>query len=125
MNQRLLGQQGEHLAEDFLTVEGYKILRRNYRNKLGEIDLIAQEKGCICFVEVKWRQSTRFGGPEEAITFAKKKKLFLMALAFLKKTFGHVDKKCRFDVVAIQEGEIQTPKIILIKNAIVLDGLFF
>ena len=125
MNQRSLGQEGEALAEAFLCGQGYEILKRNYRNKIGEIDLIALERGCICFVEVKSRQTTRFGQPQEAITYSKKRKLYLMALCFLKETFGHIEKKSRFDVVTIQEDENHKPKLTLIKNAFDVDGLSF
>ena len=124
MNQRSVGQQGEVLAEEFLSSQGYKILCRNYRNRIGEIDLIAEDRGCICFVEVKLRKTTRFGEPQEAITVLKKRKLYQMALCFLKDTFGHTDKKSRFDIVTIQEEE-KRPKLALIKNAFDLDGIFF
>lgn len=125
MNQRALGQQGETLGEALLIKQGYQILRRNYRNKIGEIDLIAEDRGTVCFVEVKLRKTTRFGEPKEAITFAKKRKLYLMALCFLKETYGHTDKKSRFDVVTVQEDGADQHQVVLIKNAFNLDGIYF
>ena len=123
MNQRSVGQQGETLAEEFLRAQGYQILRRNYRNKIGEIDLVARDGNCICFVEVKLRKQSRFGQPQDAIVFSKKRKLYLMALCFLKETFGSVDKKSRFDVVTIQQDTDTKPRLSLIKNAFSVDGI--
>ena len=123
MNQRIVGQQGEALAEEFLRVQGYQILRRNYRNKIGEIDLVAREGDCVCFVEVKLRKQSRFGPPQEAIGYSKKRKLYLMALCFLKETFGSVDKKSRFDVVTVQQDAESKPQLFLIKNAFNVDGI--
>ena len=55
MNKRQLGQENEYLALKYLTNKGYKIIKRNYRCKLGEIDLIAKKDDRIIFIEVKYR----------------------------------------------------------------------
>jgi len=72
---RNLGILGEDLAAEFLRKNGYKILERNFRSKFGEIDIIAQDKDTLVFVEVKTRWSEKFGLPEEAITPWKIKKI--------------------------------------------------
>lgn len=95
-----LGQTGEDIASNFLIKNGYKILKRNYKNRLGEIDIIALEGDEICFVEVKTRKSTEFGLPEEAVSEKKQKKLTLIALAYLKEN-DLLDRFARFDVVSV------------------------
>jgi len=114
-----LGRSGEEIAADFLKDSGYKILSRNYKSKLGEIDIIAQEKDTICFIEVKTRSSDKFGAPSEAVTSFKQKQICRAALVYLKEK-GFFDKKARFDVISIIDLG-NTPKVDLIKSAFELD----
>ena len=68
MNVRtVLGSEGERAAAAFLEARGYRILERNYRTKLGELDLIAEDGDTLVFVEVKVRRNDRFGGPPSRI----------------------------------------------------------
>jgi len=110
-----LGQKGEALAERHLKKLGYQIIERNYRNKLGEIDLIARENGALVFVEVKTRRSDRYGSPRLAITPQKQRKLSMTALTYLKQT-RQINCKARFDVVLINAAGA-TPEIETIQNA--------
>jgi len=110
-----LGQSGEALARRHLIKKGYQILERNYRNRLGEIDIIARENETLVFVEVKTRRSDRYGSPRLAITAHKQKKLSITALAYLKQT-RQIDCKARFDVVLINAAS-RTPEIETIHNA--------
>jgi putative endonuclease len=97
---RQLGDRGEDLAAAALKKQGYKILERNYRTPLGEIDLIAKQKGVLVFIEVKTRQSGRYGTPAEAVHPAKQAKLRRLAEYYLQQQrLG--DVAVRFDVVAI------------------------
>jgi putative endonuclease len=117
-----LGKTGEELAADYLEKNGYRILARNYKTRLGEIDIVALDKDTICFVEVKARLSDEFGLPQEAVSFFKQRQISKAALIFIKKN-NLLDKKARFDVVSIRyAGGI--PKITLIKNAFELDEVF-
>jgi putative endonuclease len=117
-----LGKNGEALAEEFLKNTGYSILARNYRTKLGEIDIIAREEETICFIEVKTRTGERFGLPEEALTHHKQQRISRASLVFLNEN-KLFDQKARFDVVSImQSGD--TAKINLIRNAFELDERF-
>lgn len=115
----ILGKSGEEEAVTLLKSNGYRILARNYKTKLGEIDIIAREQDTICFVEVKARQSDKFGLPQEAVSHPKQKHISRAALVFLKEN-RLLDKKARFDVVAVTfaQGSTQTD---LIKNAFDLD----
>ena len=68
-----LGEWGENQAVKYLERNGYKIIETNFRCKLGEIDIIAAERDCLCFVEVKTRRTLTYGMPREAITKTKLK----------------------------------------------------
>ena len=67
-NRRIQGKAGEDLAARFLESNGFNILERNYHFERGEIDLVAEEGDELVFIEVKARNSTLFGAPEEAVT---------------------------------------------------------
>jgi putative endonuclease len=102
---RLLGDRGERAAVALLKRRGLRILRRNYRTKHGEVDVIARDGGVVVFVEVKAR---RRGDPAEAVTPEKQRRLALAALHFLKR-HRLLEHPCRFDVVAILWPDDQGP----------------
>jgi putative endonuclease len=109
------GKESESLAVRYLKKNGYKILEQNYRNKLGEIDIIAKEKKTLVFVEVKAGRTNLFGNPKWAVTPKKQRKISMVALYYLKATKKtHV--KARFDVVALSSAK-DNPQIEIIKNA--------
>lgn len=107
--------RGETLAVWYLEKNGYKILEQNYRNRMGEIDIIAREKKTLVFVEVKSRRSIRYGSPKWAVTPKKQRKISMVALYYLKTT-KQIDVKARFDVVAITSNRDE-PQIEIVKNA--------
>jgi len=109
------GQRGESLAAWYLKKNGYKIIEQNYRTPLGEIDIIAKDKKTIVFVEVKSRQSIRYGNPKWAVTPKKQRKVSMVALQYLKST-RQMDARARFDVVAVTSNHDQ-PQIEIVKNA--------
>ncbi|MCX8015284.1 MAG: YraN family protein, partial [candidate division WOR-3 bacterium] len=74
-----LGQAGEKIAIKYLKKQGYKILAQNYRCPIGEIDIIAQDKEAIVFVEVKTRQSDYLTKPFESVGQKKQEKLRSLA----------------------------------------------
>ncbi len=113
---QLLGQSSEGLAAAFLRLSGYRIEQLNYRNPLGEIDIIAMEGQTLVFVEVKARRSARRGSPKAAVTAAKRRKISMVALAYLK-AHGQTDSRARFDVVSIQLISGGIPRIEIVKNA--------
>lgn len=110
-NSRKTGSRYEQVAAAFLTQQGYEILEMNYRDRYGEIDLIARREGVLVFVEVKYRKTTRQGYPEEAVTPQKQKRIRHTARYYLY-THHLEDLPCRFDVVSILGEEIR-----LIENA--------
>lgn len=111
------GVEGEEIAVRTLKKSRYKILERNYRTPIGEIDIIARDRKCLVFVEVRTRSSTEFGLPQETVVAKKQKKLCGAAKWYLQK--NRLDEaECRFDVVAIvvNDGE-RVPQAEVIKNA--------
>ncbi len=109
------GEKGESIAVNCLKKQGYRIIELNYRNKLGEIDIIAKQGETLVFIEVKARKSSRFGRPELAVTPKKQRKISMVALYYLKST-KQSNAKARFDVVAINSTD-DGPNIKIIKNA--------
>lgn len=109
------GKKGEDLAVRKLARNGYRIIAQNYSNAMGEIDIIARDGDTVVFVEVKARQSRRFGNAKLAITDRKKRKISMVALSYLKET-GQMRSKARFDVVAIDQNDGETV-VEVIKNA--------
>ena len=109
------GKFGEDLATRFLIRNGYKILENNFRNHYGEIDIIAQDKDTIVFVEVRSRHSNRFGPAQGSVNRAKQRKISMVALGYLQAK-GKIGKKARFDVVAISSTEGED-RVELFRNA--------
>ncbi len=110
-----LGGRGEDLAARFLSKQGYRILERNYRTPLGELDLVARHRDCLVFIEVKTRRTARFGAPQEAVHPAKQEKLRTLAEYYLQQQ-GLEDAAVRFDVVAVRL-TAHGPEIELIQQA--------
>lgn len=96
-----LGEKAERLAEAFFMDKGYHVLERNYRVRCGEIDLILEDRSRIIFVEVKSRLSAKYGLPQEAITYHKKRQIIRVAKWYLQKK-GCMEREIRFDVLAIR-----------------------
>ncbi len=95
------GRAGEDIAANFLEAKGYSIRKRNFHfGRTAEIDIIAQQRNVLVFVEVKMRMNDKYGNPLESITPAKQKKIKRAAEGFL-----YVNKlqniECRFDVIVI------------------------
>ena len=99
---RLFGDEGEAQAEAYLRRQGFRILGRNVRSPLGELDLIADHEGTLVFVEVKRRRSGAYGGAIEAVDARKRAKLIQLASHYLAQHRLH-GRACRFDVVLIQD----------------------
>ena len=93
------GIWGETYAEEQLKAEGYRILQRNYHSRWGEIALIAQKDGYLCFIEVKTRQEDPLVSGVEAVTAAKQRRILRTALCYLAENDG--DLQPRFDLFEI------------------------
>ncbi len=117
MNNRSFGSWGEEQAVRYLLKQGYEIIEMNFRNMLGEIDIIAKNKDVLCFIEVKTRMSLNKGLPVDSITYYKQRKIRQLALSYLKYRYQRIDIKVRFDVVSIYQRSGQEAEIKLIRNA--------
>ena len=115
MNKAQTGSRGEVEASRYLREKGYRIHAANYRCRLGEIDIIAEDEKYICFVEVKTRSETSRFAAADAVDFSKRKKLIAAANLFLTQYDGN--KQPRFDIVEIYMRGETVRKIRLIKNA--------
>jgi putative endonuclease len=95
------GKEGELLVAQHLQKHGYTILTQNYRKRFGEVDIVAQKKDTVAFVEVKWRHNPLVD-PAELIGFSKQKKIISIAKHFLAQ---HNEEEiiCRFDVALIED----------------------
>jgi putative endonuclease len=107
----IIGKKGEIKAANYLKKLGYKIIETNYKNNIGEIDIIAALKGVLCFVEVKTRSSLKFGLPRDAVTTHKQNKIKLVATSYLQQK-NMLNSLVSFDVIDIIDDQIT-----LIKNA--------
>jgi putative endonuclease len=110
-----LGKKGEELALAQLKALKYRILERNFKCRLGEIDIIARDKNTLVFIEVKTRATKDFGGPAAAVNERKQRQLSKVALTYLNQKNLHT-VPARFDVVAI-ELIPPSPRIEVIRNA--------
>ena len=110
------GQASEMQAEQFLVAKGYRILDRNVRTRLGELDLVADDHGVVVFVEVKGRTTDAFGGALLAVDHRKQVKLTKLATQYLAQRHWS-DKVCRFDVVLVQGRASDQGRIEHLQNA--------
>jgi putative endonuclease len=101
LNKRKLGSIYEKQAAEYLKEHGYVILEQNYRNRSGEIDLLAKKAGMLVVVEVKYRTSDSTGDPLEAVDVKKQRRICRCFLFYLTQKGLGTDVSCRFDVIAI------------------------
>ena len=115
-----LGERAERMAKVFLKKTGYRILEENYTCALGELDLVALERGVLAFIEVRSRRGN--GNPEASINLAKQRQIVKAAYAYLSEKGWEGD--CRFDVVAVEispDGKLE--RMELIRDAFDQDGV--
>ncbi|MDH5185935.1 MAG: YraN family protein [candidate division WOR-3 bacterium] len=110
-----LGKQGEKIALSYLKSKRFKIIEKNLRNRFGELDIIAQDKKTLVFIEVKTRTSEAFGNPIQGIDKRKQYRLRMLAQKYIAEK-GLLEQEVRFDVLGILQTGKQT-KIEHIPNA--------
>jgi len=108
------GFKAEKIACEFLQANGYTLTKKNYRTRLGEIDLIMENKNMLLFIEVRQRENPHFMSGAESVNRQKQQKIILSATHYLQQfpTF----KKCRFDVISLHT-HCNPIEIIWIKDA--------
>ena len=98
-----LGAHHETVAAEYLQSQGLFILHRNFRTRMGEIDLIGQHNQDLVFVEVRYRKNDDFGGAKASVDRTKQQKIIKTAKFFLQTREWANQLPCRFDVVAISQ----------------------
>lgn len=96
------GMEAENAAEKMLQEAGLQILARNFRCKMGELDLVAQEKNTLVFVEVRRRNHAGFGSGFESVDYRKQQKLIRTASLYLQQHKFFDQYPCRFDIVSVR-----------------------
>lgn len=106
MNKRKIGSLQEEIATDYLQANGFVILERNYRCKVGEIDVIACKDDIIRFIEIKYRKNYNYGYPSEAVSRTKQLKIIRSAQWYINQNkLGDIN--CSFDVISICGNNIE------------------
>lgn len=115
-----IGALGEETAVKAIKKQGYKVIERNYRTRLGEIDIIAKDGEYTCFIEVRLRKNNDFGSPADTIDTVKQQKLIRTA-KYYAVTNKIYDTPMRFDAVLINAdcfgNKLTNVKTEIIKNA--------
>jgi len=114
----ILGRQGEDEAVRFLKSQGYRILERNLKFRIGELDIIAQKGNFVAFIEVKTRRTGELGQPFEAVKPAKMRRIVSMAEAYLRRERLYGSEFIfRFDIISVVWPEGESPRIQHLENA--------
>jgi putative endonuclease len=119
-DRRALGREAEALAAAWLEERGYRILDRNHALRCGEVDLVCEADGVLCFVEVRSRTGEAQGGPEETVDRRKARRVVLAATDWASRN-GGAERDIRFDVVAVTFGD-GPPRIAHFAAAFDADG---
>ena len=106
------GKAGENAVCDYLKKQGSTIIKRNYRTKGGEIDIISEKEGCIAFTEVKTRKFGALVKGSEAITKAKMRKIISTSEYFIISNPRYKDRKRRFDAAFVTVTTDKLPQIL-------------
>ncbi len=104
----LVGKNGEERACAYLKKKGYKLLHKNWRKGVYELDCVCKQADTLVFVEVKTRKNRKFGNPSEFVDYRKQKTLMRAASEYLSQ-FDLWETPCRFDIVEViveDNGEI-------------------
>ncbi|WP_434390777.1 YraN family protein [Melittangium boletus] len=100
MERKQWGNEGEAAAVRYLEDQGYRIQARNYACRHGELDVVAEREGTVCFVEVRMRSTAAWGDPSQTVSFAKQRRVVKTALHYLG-THGVRGRMLRFDVISV------------------------
>jgi putative endonuclease len=111
------GRDAEDVAARFLQSQGYRVLERNWRTRTGELDMIAEDRAALVFVEVRSKKAADSTTPQETVTHTKQRQVSQAAIAYVSQ-HNVQDRDCRFDVVEVFLNEDGKPvRVNLIQNA--------
>jgi putative endonuclease len=114
---QLVGQKAEDIAVEFLRGRGLEILERNFRRRLGELDIVAQERDTLVIVEVRTRASDHYGDAAASVDLRKQRRLAYAAAQLLQRRRNLAQLRARFDVVVVSDLTGGKPRIEWIRHA--------
>ncbi len=114
---QILGQKAEDIAVEFLRAQGLEILDRNFRRRLGELDIVAREGDTLVIVEVRTRADERYGGAAASVDPRKQRRLIHAAVQLLQQRRDLARLPARFDVVTVSEVGHERPRIEWLRHA--------
>ena len=119
-NTRAVGGQWERHAEAYLHRRGLKTVARNFNCRVGEIDLVMEDGECLVFMEIRYRENSRFGSGAETVTRAKQRRIICAAQKYLQLHRNRATQPCRFDVISLgnEQGKLTAEWI---RNAFTTD----
>jgi putative endonuclease len=112
-----IGQAAEDIAAEFLRAKGLEILERNYRRRLGELDLIARERDVLVIVEVRTRASNAYGGAAASVGIGKQRRLIRAASQLLQQRKDLARMRVRFDVIVVSDMSSESPHVEWLQHA--------
>jgi putative endonuclease len=112
-----MGQAAEDIAAEFLRAQGLEILDRNYRRRLGELDIIAREHEVLVIAEVRARATNAYGGAAASVDFRKQRRLIRAASQLLQQRKDLGRMPVRFDVIVVSDISTENPHVEWIKHA--------
>jgi putative endonuclease len=116
-----LGRAAEHIAAHFLTAQGLDLALRNFRRRLGEIDLVALDSDTVVIVEVRTRSSERYGGAAASVDGRKRARIIRAAHLLLQRHREYAHMRVRFDVIIVHNALTENPQVQWIKHAFLAD----
>ena len=122
MDRREAGRKAEDIAADFLGARGIEVIERNYRRRLGELDLIARERGVLIIAEVRTRSSDSYGGAAASIDPWKQRRIVRASQQLLQQRKDLARLPVRFDVLVVSNIEAKDPTVEWIRHAFTADG---
>ena len=112
-----LGRAAEDIAARFLISQGLEVVLRNFRRRLGEIDLVARDKGVLVVAEVRTRSSNRYGGAAASIDARKQRRIILATLLMLRRYKQYARMRVRFDALVVSDVLSEKPQVQWIRQA--------
>jgi putative endonuclease len=112
-----LGRAAEAIAARFLASHGLEIVMRNFRRRLGEIDLVARDNNVLVIVEVRTRSTQKYGGAAASVDWRKRTRIVRAARLLLSKHAAYTRMRIRFDVIVVLNALAEDPRVQWIKHA--------
>jgi putative endonuclease len=114
---QVLGARAEQLALEYLQARGLTIVERNYRRRLGEIDLVALDHGVLVIAEVRTRSTAAFGGAAASVDGRKQRRIIRAAEQLLQRHRDYAALPVRFDVLIVTAAATDSPEVHWLQHA--------